>query len=132
MATLRAGLTREISAVAREEDLASNVGSGLVSVFSTAMMIARMEQASVECVQDCLAPGQTTVGTRVDVRHRASTPVGARVYFRSELTEVWSGGKRLKFRVEAWDEKGLIGDGEHERAIIDKAEFERKTGEKLK
>ncbi len=122
------GLEAENSFVVANSHLANVVGSGLVSVFSTAMMIAGMEAAAVAAVQNCLDDGQTTVGVHVDVWHRAPTTEGMKVFFRAVLKSVSEDGRRLFFDVEARDEYGLIGDGFHERAIVQKDRFESRAG----
>lgn len=131
MTALSTGIQAEKEIVVSEKSLASEVGSGLVSVFSTAMMIAGMEEAAVRAAQPFLKPGQTTVGVRVNVSHVAATPMGMKVRFRAVLESVSANGKGLTFRVEAGDEAGLIGEGEHERVIVDKEKFEHAARLKL-
>ena len=124
---LRPGIRGEMTHLVEQRHLASEVGSGLVSVFSTAMMIAGMEATAVEAVQPLLGPGETTVGVHVDVAHKAATPLGMRVTFSCELLEVSPNGKGLTFRVEARDEAGLIGEGTHKRVVVEKERFEART-----
>ena len=107
---------------------AARIGSGLVEVFATPMMIALIEQTCLESVLPFLAEGQGTVGTLVNVSHSAATPVGMRVWCDSELIEV--DRRRLVFSVHAYDECGLIGEGTHERFIIDSARFQAKIDSK--
>ena len=107
---------------------ADRIGSGLVKVFATPMMIALVEQTCNESVVPYLEPGQGTVGTHVDVSHCAATPVGMRVWCDSELMEV--DRRRLVFAVKAYDECGLIGEGRHERFIIDSVKFQAKIDAK--
>ncbi len=114
-----------------EDLLASRAGSGLVAVYATPMMIAAIEGTAAASIETELAPGQTTVGTRVNVSHVAATPPGMKVRIETELAEVAPNGKILTFRVNAYDEAGLIGTGTHERAIVDKARFESKVQAKL-
>ena len=101
MDELAPGLTGEIEAVVTEADTAARLGSGLVPVFGTPALVGLMEGAAVQALAGRLPPGQTSVGGRIDVRHLAPTPVGMRVRARAELLEVE--GRRLVFRVEAWD-----------------------------
>lgn len=122
------GLTGRAELVVSAEHLASAVGSGLVDVFSTPMLIALMENAAVDAVGTALAPGQTSVGVHLDVRHLAATPRGMRVCAHAELTAVE--GRMLSFRVWAEDERDRIGEGTHQRAVIDRARFEQKVAEK--
>ena len=113
-----------------EDMLASKVGSGLVEVFATPMMIGAVEKTAAASVQDALGEGKTTVGILVNVRHVAATPEGMEVRIETEVTEVLSGGKVITFKVECFDEEGLIGDGTHQRAVVDKARFEQKAAAK--
>lgn len=107
--------------------LASTVGSGLVAVFATPMMIAGIENTAAASVEGALEPGKTTVGTLMNVSHVAATPAGMTVRFETELTDIAPNGKLLTFQVAAYDEAGLIGEGTHQRAIVDKARFEAKA-----
>lgn len=104
---------------------AARVGSGLVDVFATPMMVALIEQTCYESVLPYLDEGQGTVGTLVNVAHTAATPIGMRVWCESELVEV--DRRRLVFKVKAFDECGPIGEGTHERFIIDTAKFFEKV-----
>ena len=131
MDQLKSGLKFEVSRQVEQTDLASEVGSGLVDVFSTAMMIGGMEDAAVRCVQPCLPEGFTTVGVRVEVSHKAATPLGMGVSFAATLLQVSPDGRRLTFAIEARDEAGLIGEGRHERAIVEKEKFVAKAKAKL-
>ena len=108
---------------------AARVGSGLVDVFATPMLVALVEQTCYESVLPYLDEGQGTVGTLVNVSHVSATPIGRRVWCDSELTEV--DRRRLVFSVKAYDEAGLIGEGTHERFIIDTAKFMEKLNSKL-
>ena len=107
---------------------AARIGSGLVEVFATPMMVALIEQTCLESVLPHLEEGQGTVGTLVNVTHVSATPVGMRVWCESELVEV--DRRRLVFKVKAYDECGLIGEGTHERFIIDNAKFMEKIKNK--
>ena len=130
MGKLQPGMKYSHEFTVSEKMLAKNVGSGLVSVLATVMMIAGMEEAAVETVQSSLEDGYTTVGTHVDVSHEAATPVGMKVRFEAELLEISPNGKGLTFRVTASDEKEIIGQGIHKRVIVPWAKFEEKTGAK--
>ena len=111
-----------------EGKLASNVGSGLVKVYATAMMIALIEKAAVLSVEPYLESGQGTVGTLVNVSHCSATPLGMKVHAETELIEI--DRRRLVFKVAAYDECGLIGEGLHERFIIDMKKFQDKPASK--
>jgi fluoroacetyl-CoA thioesterase len=115
------GLTGETEREVVETDAAAYLGSGLVPVFGTPALVALMEGAAVKAVSPYLPPGKTSVGGRIDLQHIAATPVGMRVRARAELLEV--DGRRLVFRVTAWDEVEPIGDATHERFIVDQARF---------
>jgi len=112
-----------------EDKLATSVGSGKVTVLATVMMIALMEETCVGSVEPYLEPGQGTVGTHVDVSHCSATPQGLKYRVESELVEI--DRRRLVFKVRAFDECGLIGEGTHERFIIDYDKFYSKTNSKL-
>jgi predicted thioesterase len=124
---LRAGLVGEVDTIVEQRLLASAWGSGGIDVYSTPAMIALMENAARACVEAMLPSGSITVGTHVDVRHLAATPPGVRVRARAELLEV--DGRRLVFRVTASDPTETIGEGTHERSIVDPARLvARATG----
>lgn len=122
------GIKGREDTVVTEDLLARNVGSGLVRVYATAMMIALIEKAAVLSVEPFLESGQGTVGTRVDVSHCSATPLGMKVWAETELIEI--DRRRLVFQVAAYDERGLIGEGLHERFIIDNAKFQAKADSK--
>jgi len=130
MSELAVGLTGRIERKVVEAITAQHLGSGSVPVLATPMLILALEEASHRAVAACLPPGQSTVGTLVNVRHLAATPLGQTFRAESELVEI--DGRRLRFRVAAYDESEQIGEGEHERFIIDVARFaerlRRKTG----
>ena len=119
------GITHKLCRQVRESDLASRIGSGLVNVFSTAMLVAGMEEAAVAAVQPYLEKGQTTVGVALDISHKAPTPPDMTVCFQATLKEISSGGHGLVFYIEAHDEKELISEGLHRRVIINQEEFEK-------
>lgn len=114
--------------VVTEDKLASRIGSGLVDVYATVMMIALVEETAVHTVQPYLEEGQGTVGTYVDMSHCSATPLGMKVWAEVELVEI--DRRKLTFKVAAYDERGLIGEGRHERFIIDNAKFQAKTNAK--
>jgi predicted thioesterase len=122
------GLTGEVSMTVTEALTASALGSGNVSVYSTPAMIALLEAAAIDALKDHLEEGQTSVGTRLDVRHLAATPVGMVVRAKAVLKEI--DGRRLVFEVSASDEVELIGEGTHERFIVNRARFEERIRDK--
>jgi predicted thioesterase len=115
--TIAVGLVGEARRVVEASMLASALGSGNLDVFATPAMVALMEGAACQALEGHLAPGQTSVGTRLDVAHLAPTPPGVEVRARAELVEV--DGRRLVFRIEAFDPRERIGEGSHERALVD-------------
>ena len=119
-----------VETVVDEENTALAVGSGDMEVFATPMMIALMERTSRMSVKPYLEDGQETVGTKVDVTHVSSTPVRLKVWCESEVVDI--DRRRIVFKVAAYDEKGLIGEGTHERFVIDVAKVQAKTEEKIK
>jgi predicted thioesterase len=121
MSNLTPGLSAEMKITVGEADTAAKWGSGLVPVYSTPAMVGLMEAAAVKALDGQLEPGQTSVGGRIDVRHLAATPVGMSVHARAELTAF--NGRKLSFRVEAWDDVEKIGEGLHERFVIDTDKF---------
>ncbi len=112
------------------EQTAEYISSGLLPVFATPCMIQFMEETARTSVEPYLNEGQSTVGTSVDIKHLASTFVGCKVTCESELIEV--DRRRLVFYVKVYDEKDLLGEGKHERFIIDNAKFIAKLDEKKK
>ena len=125
---LQIGLQGECVQPVTEADTAARHGSGLVPVFSTPALVALMERAAVEALRGRLPDGQTTVGGRIDVRHLAATPVGMTVRAAARLERVE--GRKLVFRVEAWDEAEKIGEALHERYLIDEARFMERVAAK--
>ncbi|MBR5092421.1 MAG: thioesterase family protein [Bacteroidales bacterium] len=125
---MQAGIRGRREQTVTAEMSAARIGSGLVEVFATPMMVALIEQTCLESVIPYLEEGQGTVGTLVNVSHVSATPVGMRVWCESELVEV--DRRRLVFKVKAYDECGLIGEGTHERFIIDNAKFMEKIKNK--
>lgn len=125
---LEAGATAEIERIVGEEDTAVRFGSGGVRVFATPMMVALMENAALNAVDPKLLEGFATVGLSLNVRHIAATPVGMKVRARAELVGIE--GRKLNFRVEAFDEQEKIGEGTHERYIIELSKFLERTEKK--
>jgi fluoroacetyl-CoA thioesterase len=130
MEELKLGLSAEVSEFVSEQLTAASVRSGLVSAYATPSMLALMEHASVTAIQKCLSKGQTSVGVEVHAKHLAATPVGVRVRARAEVIAI--DGRRVTFKVEAWDPKEKIGEGTHTRVIVDAARFKDKVEQKLR
>ena len=127
---MQAGIKGEKKFVVNEDMLASRAGSGLVNVFGTPSMIAEIENTAAMSVQPELEDGKTTVGMMISVSHIAATPLGMEVRIETELTEVAPNGKVMTFKATCYDEAGLIGEGTHQRAIVDRARFEAKANAK--
>src|SRR5579884_2418204 len=122
---LELGLKGESTTTVVHENTAAYVGAGGVEVFATPMMIGLMENAAWQAVANRLEAGYVTVGTLVNVRHLAATPLGQKVRATAELVEI--DGRRLVFRVEAYDEQQKIGEGFHERFIVNLERFLQKN-----
>ena len=110
------------------ENTATAVGSGVLEVFATPCMLALMEKTACDSVIPYLEEGNGTVGTEVNIKHVSATPIGMTVRCESELIEV--DGRRLVFTVAAYDDAGLIGEGTHERFIVNNEKFQTKTNNK--
>jgi fluoroacetyl-CoA thioesterase len=118
---IRVGLVGVRTTTVVEDLLATHLGSGSVEVYATPAMIALMESAAVAAIDPLLPGGQASVGIALEVRHLAATPPGQEVRARAEVMSVE--GRKVTFRVQAWDEEELIGEGTHTRYVIDVARF---------
>ena len=118
---LEAGTTNTLTVVVDESMTADRFGNSGVRVLATPMLVSYFELAAHRLAMRALEPGQGTVGSRVDIRHLAATPIGMRVTFRATLTG--RDGRRLLFRVQADDEQEHVGEGTHERFIVDMQRF---------
>lgn len=114
--SIEIGMKGRAETLVAPDNTAQAAGSGLLPVFATPWMAALMENAAVQAVQGALSPEEGTVGTRLDVTHDAATPVGMKVWAEAEVTAVE--GKKITLSVKAFDEKGPIGGGVHERFVI--------------
>lgn len=112
-----------------ENNTALSVGSGSLKVYATPAMLALIEKAACVALESILNEGETSVGTLLNVKHLAATPVGMQVFATAELIE--RDGRKLVFNVSASDECGLIGEGIHERFIVYSEKFTEKTYSKL-
>ena len=115
------GLKYESQTVVSEANTAATLGSGDMAVFATPAMVALMENAAMLAVKESLPEGSATVGTQMNTSHIKASPLGATITASAELTAVE--GRRLTFVVKAWDEKGVIGEGEHTRFVVDRERF---------
>ncbi len=126
---LKVGITGSTEVLVSEANTAKTMGSGSLDVFATPAMIALMEKAASMTVQNYIDEDSSTVGTMINIKHIAATPIGMNVTAKAELVEI--DGKRLVFSVEAFDGKDKIGEGQHERFIIKAAKFIAKANSKL-
>jgi predicted thioesterase len=126
---LETGIKGKKEITVTQDKTAKAMGSGSLDVYATPAMIALMENTAFESVAPYLEPGSGTVGTALNVKHVSATPVGMKVTCETELIKV--DGRALTFSVKAYDEAGLIGEGEHERFIIYEEKFQAKADAKL-
>lgn len=126
---LETGIKGHQEITVTQELTAKNMGSGVMDVFATPAMLALMEKTAFTSVMPYLNEGCGSVGTKVEIDHVASSPVGMKITCDSELIGIE--GRKLIFKVEAYDSKGLIGKGIHERFIVESEKFQEKTNKKL-
>ena len=127
--SITVGLKGRAETVVSDSNTAQAACSGALPVFGTPFMCALMEEAAWKSIAPHLETGQSTVGTKLNITHDSATPVGMKVWAESEITEI--DGKRLVLKVTAFDEKGPIGQGIHERFIVTDERFLAQTGKKL-
>ena len=126
---IKPGMTREDSFAVTMDNSAIHIGSGSSRVLATPWMIAYMERVSHRLLTCCLPEGYSSVGTHLDVRHLAPTPVGATIRVKAEVLSL--DGNRVFFSIEAWDNLEKIGEGQHERVVIEEARFLHRVEKKL-
>ena len=129
LTALRPGLRGEAFLTVGEEHTAPRVGSGAIHVLATPVMINLIEAAALAAVEKLLPPGHQSLGTVLNVRHVAATPVGMRVTASATVERIE--GRTIFFRVEARDERELIGDGTHERVVVNVEKFDQRVQRKL-
>ena len=129
LSNLTPGLTGSAELKVAAEHTAPSIGSGLVPVLATPVMINVIEAAALAAVEHLLPPGHQSLGIHLDVRHFAATPIGMSVRATAELVAV--DGRTLTFRVEARDDKEPIGDGYHQRVVVNVARFDARVQKKL-
>ena len=129
LAQLKPGLRGEAGLVVSEEHTAPRVGSGAVHVLATPVMINLIEAAALAAVERRLPPGYQSLGTLLNVRHIAATPVGMRVRATATVDKV--DGRTIYFTVQARDERELIGEGTHERVVVNVPKFDQRVQRKL-
>ena len=126
---LQPGLTGTATLIVAPEHTAPRIGSGRIAVLATPVLINLFEAAALAAVERLLPEGHQSLGTHLDVRHIAATPVGMRVIAKAEL--VTAKGRELSFHFVAHDERELIGDGTHDRVVVNVARFDARVQRKL-
>jgi predicted thioesterase len=124
------GLSGTAELVVGEQHTAPRVGSGRVHVLATPVMINLIEAASLKAAEHLLPVGHQSLGTRLDVKHYAATPVGMKIKATAEVVKVE--GRLIYFVVKAEDEKEPIGDGTHERVVVNMERFDKRVQRKLR
>jgi fluoroacetyl-CoA thioesterase len=124
------GMKEEITFQVEQEQTAVHVGSGGLKVLATPIMIAYMERVSRTLLDKVLPKGYSSVGVHVNVRHLAPTPLGGQVWVMCEVLQV--DGRRVLFDVQARDDEEMVGDGRHERVVIDVERFLQRVAAKQK
>jgi fluoroacetyl-CoA thioesterase len=123
---IKIGMTAERILVVPPERTVGHFVPSMPMVYATPMMILEMELASGDAIKPCLEPGWITVGTEVDIRHLAATPVGARVRTTARVIAVER--RLIRFEVEAFDDKRRIGEGRHARGLVSVEAFTKRFG----
>ena len=123
------GMKGEASTLVEREDTAAEVGSGSLLVYATPCMVALMEGAACEAINEALAEDQSSVGISLNIEHLSATPVGLEVRAEAEVTAVE--GKIITFAITAYDEAGKIGEGTHKHCVISSQKFLDKAYAKL-
>ena len=131
MSKLEIGDTFEVTGVVTRENTAESLGSGALPVFGTPYLAAMMENAAYTLMQRSLPEGRTSVGTRLDISHVSPSPIGMRVRAAARVAAISENGKIVDFEVKAYDEAGLIGEGTHQRAVVNIERFMSKCKGKL-
>ena len=129
LSQLKPGLTGSADLTVGVEHTAPCIGSGLVPVLATPVMINVIEAAALAAVEHLLPAGHQSLGIHLDVKHFAATPIGMRVVATAELIAV--DGRMLSFRVEARDDREPIGGGSHQRVVVNVARFDERIQKKL-
>jgi predicted thioesterase len=127
---LPAGLSGSAELVVGDQHTAPRIGSGRIRVLATPVMINLIEAAALAAVEQSLPEDHQSLGTRLNVSHIAATPVGMRVRATAEVVKVE--GRTIHFRVRAEDERELIGEGTHERVVVNLERFDKRVQEKAK
>jgi predicted thioesterase len=123
---IKIGMSAERTLVVPSERTVGHFVPGMPMVYATPMMILEMEMASADAIASCLGSGWVTVGTEVDIRHLAATPVGAMVRTTARVIAVER--RLIRFEIEAFDEKRRIGEGRHARGLVNVEAFTKQFG----
>ncbi len=115
------GLHNSVTLVVEHKDTAAVYGSGALEVFATPAMIALMEKTCLESVADKIGEGNTTVGIAVNIKHLKASPVGSTIRCEAEIVDV--DRRRLVFEVKCYEGETLVGEGIHERFVVDSEKF---------
>ena len=126
--TIIPGMQASTEIVVGTRDTAHHVGSGRIKVLATPVMLMLLEEAALNAVEDFLPEGFQTVGTKLNISHIAATPVGMQVAAHAEVIEV--AGRKIIYKVWAEDEKELIGEGTHERIVVELERFDKRIAAK--
>jgi fluoroacetyl-CoA thioesterase len=129
LSALKQGLEGTATLVVGEEHTAPRVGSGRVRVLATPVMINLMEAAALDAIERLLPPGHQSLGTHLNVGHYAATPVGMGLRASAVVTKI--DGRKVEFRVEAFDDKERVGNGTHTRVIVNVERFDARVQRKL-
>ncbi len=128
MDAVKAGLKGWVDLAVGDEHTAPSVGSGAIHVLGTPVMINLMEAAALDAAEHLMPKGHQSLGIHVDISHVAATPIGMKVHATAEVTAVE--GNRIRFRVEAHDEAEMIGEGTHERVVVNVGRFDKRVQKK--
>ena len=126
---LPTGLKGSVELVVGEQHTAPRIGSGRIRVLATPVMINLIEAAALAAVEQSLPENHQSLGTHLDISHTAATPVGMRVRATAEVLRVE--GRTIYFRVRAEDEREVIGEGTHERVVVNVERFDQRVQAKL-
>ncbi len=126
---LHPGATGHATLTVGEEHTAPHVGSGVIRVLATPVLVNLMEAAALACAESALPPGQQSLGIALNIRHIAATPVGMQVRAQAKLEAVE--GRTLTFSLVAHDESDLIGDGTHQRVVVNIGRFDERLAKKV-
>jgi predicted thioesterase len=129
LSAIRPGLAGTADLIVGVEHTAPRVGSGLIAVLATPVMINVIEAAALAAVEHLLPAGHQSLGIHLDVGHFAATPVGLKVSATAEVTAVE--GRTITFKVEARDEREVIGGGTHQRVVVNVARFDARVQRKV-